>query len=174
MLVLSMLAILLSFTSTNAQDGIDSNGNSSNCIGKYRDLQIYILSNEDLIDNLTEVFFKTGKAPTEFVRITYEFQTLLSIDNHTNNTNISTINYDNNNDDELIYVDIQKKFIWSNSALYLLGPEPLLWLTLFAVNVRQSSITINLPFLCNDAYDDLLPRLTYLVSVQLCLIKICT
>ena len=160
-----MLAILLSFTSTNAQDGVDSYGNISNCIGKYRDLQTFILNNEDLMDNLTEVFFKTGKAPTEFVRITYKFQTLLSFDNHTNNTTISTTNYDDNNDDELIYVDIQKKFIWSNSALYLLGPEPLFWLTLFAVNVRQSSITIHLPCLCNDAYDDLLPRLTYLVSV---------
>ena len=73
-----------------------------------------------------------------------------------NDTNISLINYDNNND-ELTYVNIQKKFIWSNSALYLLGPEPLLSLTLFAVNARQSSITIHLPCLCNDAYDDLLP-----------------
>ena len=131
---------------------------------KYKDLQTYILSNEDLMDELTKVFFKTWKAPTEFVRITYKFQTLLPNDNYTNNTNISAINYDNN-DDEFTYVDIQKKFIWSNSALYLLGPEPLFWLTLFAVNACQSSITIHLPCLCNDAYDDLLPRLTYLVSI---------
>ena len=155
MLALSMLAVLLCFTSTNAQDGEDSYGNSTNCIGKYRDLQTYILSNEDLMDDLTEVFFKTGKAPTEFVRITYKFQTF------ENNTNSSAIN----NDDELTYVDLQKKFIWSDSTLYLLGPEPLFWLTLFAVNARQSSLTIHLPCLCNDAYDDLLSRLTYLVSV---------
>ena len=57
------------------------------------------MSNEDLMDNLTKVFFKTGKAPTEFVRITYKFQTLLSIDNY---TNISAINYDDNND-EFVY-----------------------------------------------------------------------
>ena len=155
MLALCMLAILLCFISTNAQGEEGSYGDISNCIGKYRDLQTYILSNEDLMDDLTEVFFKTGKAPTEFVRITYEFQIF------ENNTNSSAFN----NDDELTYVDIQKKFIWSDSALYLLGPEPLLWLTLFAVNARKSSITIHLPCLCNDAYDDLLPRLTYLVSV---------
>ena len=155
MLALSVLAVLLCFTSTNAQDAVDSYGNINNCIGKYRDLQAYILSNEDLMDDLTEVFFKTGKAPTEFVRITYKFQTF---ENNTNSTAI-------NNDDEFTYVDLQKKFIWSDSALYLLGPEPLFWLTLFAVNARQSSITIHLPCLCNDAYDDLLSRLTYLVSV---------
>ena len=174
MLALFILAILLSIINVNAQDYVDDNidssgedsySNISNCIGKYKDLQSYILSNEDLMDDLTKVFFETGKAPIEFVRITYKFQTLLPIDNYTNNTNISAINYNNNNDDELTYVDIQKKFIWSNSALYLLGPEPLFWLTLFAVNARQSSITIHLPCLCNDAYDDLLPRLTYLVSV---------
>ena len=151
MVALFMLAILLSFTNTNAQDGVNSYCNISNCISKYTDLQKYILNNEDLMDDLNEVFYKTGKAPTEFVRITYKFQT-----------------FENNNDDELTYkyIDMQKKFIWSNSALYLLGPEPLFWLTLFAVHVRQSSITINLPCLCNDAYDDLLSRLTYLVSVQ--------
>ena len=155
MLALSMLSVLLCFTSTNAQGEEGSYGNISNYIGRYRDLQTYILGNEDLMDNLTEVFFKTGKAPTEFVRITYKFQTF------ENNTNSSAFN----NDDEFTYVDLQKKFIWSDSALYLLGPEPLFWLTLFAVDARQSSITIYLPCLCNDAYDDLLPRLTYLVSV---------
>ena len=166
---------MLSIVNVNAQDyadndidssGEDSYSNISNCIGKYKDFcnHTYIMSNEDLMDDLTKVFFETGKAPTEFVRITYKFQTLLPNDNYTNNTNISLINYDNNND-ELTYVNIQKKFIWSNSTLYLLGPEPLFWLTLFAVNARQSSITIHLPCLCNDAYDDLLPRLTYLVSV---------
>ena len=157
MLALFMLVILLSFTSTNAQDGVNSYCNISNCISKYTGLQTYILSNEDLMDELNEVFYKTGKAPTEFVRITYKFQTF---------TDMAI--YHGNNNDELTYqyIDMQKKFIWSNSALYLLGPEPLFWLTLFAVHVRQSSITIYLPCLCNDAYDDLLSRLTYLVSVQ--------
>ena len=49
--------------------------------------------------------------------------------------------------------------------LSMLGPKPLLWLTLFAVHVRESSITIQLPLcLCSEAYDELLSRLTYLVS----------
>ena len=87
--------------------------------------------------------------------------------NHTTN---DTKYYDNDNDGddgegELICMDDQKKFIWSSSALYLLGPKPLFWLTLFAVDVRESSITINLPCLCSDVYEDLLSRLTYLVGV---------
>ena len=85
---------MLSIINVNAQDyadnDIDSNGedsysNISNCIGKYKDLQSYIMNNEDLMDDLTKVFFETGKAPTEFVRITYKFQTLLPNDNYTNN-----------------------------------------------------------------------------------------
>ena len=57
---------------------------------------------------------------------------------------------DDDGEGELICIDDQKKFIWSSSALYLLGPKTLFWLTLFAVHVRESSITINLPCLCSD------------------------
>ena len=112
------------------------------------------------MDDLTKVFFKTGKTLAEFARITYKFQILLPIDN--NDTRL----YDDDDDGsgEFTCIDNQKKFIWSSSALYLLGPNPLFWQTLFAVHVWESSITINLPCLCSDAYDDLLCRLTYLVS----------
>ena len=144
----------------NDDSGANSYVNNSNCISKYRDLQSYVLSNEDLMDDLIELFFETGKTLTEFVRITYRFKVLLPVGNHTNNT---TDTY-NNNDTEFACMDNQKTFIWSSSALYLLGPEPLFWQTLFAVHVQESSITIDLPCLCNDAYDNLLPRLTYFVS----------
>ena len=146
----------------NSNDDSEANsyGNNSNCISKYRDLQSYVLRNEDLMDDLIELFFETGKTFTEFVKITYRFKVLLPVGNHTDNT---TDTYDNNND-EFACIDNQKTFIWGSSALYLLGPEPLFWQTLFAVHVQESSITINLPCLCNEAYDNLLPRLTYLVS----------
>ena len=168
MLFCILFAIMLSFV--NAQDyvesdddpGVSSYENTTSCIRKYRDLQSYVLSNEDLIDDLTELFFETGKAPTKFVRITYKFQILLPVDNYTNHTNI-TINDDDDN--EFSCFDTQKIFIWSISALYLLGPAPLFWQTLFAAYIPESSITIHLPCLCNDAYDDLLPRLTYLVCI---------
>ena len=161
------------FDSDNDYDsnGAKSYGNSSNCIRRYRDLQSYVLNNEDLMDDLSELFFETGKTPTEFVRITYRFTT----DNSTDSTNNDTRYYnddDNDDDDDddddgkFICINDQKKFIWSSSALYLLGPKPLFWLTLFAVHVRESSININLPCLCSDVYDDLLSQLTYLVSVH--------
>ena len=124
-------------------------------------MEEHILNNKDLMDNLIEVYFKTGKTHAEFVIITYKFKVLLPPTNSTNNT----ISYaGNDSDHEFTCVDSQKKFIWSSSALYLLGPKPLFWFTLFAVNVHESSITIDLPCLCSDAYDNLLSRLTYLVS----------
>ena len=93
------------------------------------------------------------------------------ITNSTNSTNNDTRYYNDDDDDDdddckFVCINDQKKFIWSSSALYLLGPKPLFWLTLFAVHVRESSITVNLPCLCSDVYDDLLSRLTYLVSVH--------
>ena len=162
---LFIFAIMLSlskaqeyFESDKEINDYNNYSNNSNCIEKYRDLENYVLNNKDLMDNLTEVYFKTGKTHAEFVKITYKFKVLLPV---TNNTNDTTISYDND-DGEFTCVANQKKFIWSSSALYLLGPKPLFWFTLFAVNVHESSITIDLPCLCND--DNLLPRLTYLVS----------
>ena len=173
-----IFAIILKFA--NAQDYVESNDdgydanssvNSTNCIRKYRDLQSYVLNNEDLIDELTELFFETGKAPTKFVRITYKFQILLPVGNYTNYTNETQYDDDDDydyddyddddddddDDDEYSCYDAQKIFIWSISALYLLGPAPLFWQTLFAAYIPESSITIHLPCLCNDAYDNLLP-----------------
>ena len=145
---------------SNGKMSIQNNDNISNCTGKYRDLQMYVLNNKDLMDNLTEVFFETGKPPTEFVRITYRFKALI--------TNTNTTYYDNHDGEfELQYIDKQKKFIWSSSALYLLGTKPLFHQTLFAVYLQALDITIDLPCLCSHVSDDLLSRLTYFVSVYM-------
>ena len=151
--------------SDNEDNEANNHGNISSCIRKYQDLQLYVLNNEDLMDSLTQLFFETGKSLTEFVRITYKFTILLPVDYYSNNSSNITTDYENE-DGEFACIDSRKKFIWSNSALYLLGPEPLLWQTLFAVHVRESSITIHLPCLCSDVYNDLLSRLTYLVSLK--------
>ena len=44
-------------------------------IGKYIDLKKYVLNNKDLVENLAETFFITGKAASNFAKITYNFQT---------------------------------------------------------------------------------------------------
>ena len=44
-------------------------------IGKYIDLEKYVLNNKNLMENLTETFFITGKAASNFAKITYNFQT---------------------------------------------------------------------------------------------------
>ena len=65
---------------------------------------------------------------------------------------------------EINCTDQQAVYIWSESPLYLFGPKPLFWFTLFAINVPETSVTIELPCLCVDEYYELLSRLTYLVS----------
>ena len=54
-------------------------------------------------------------------------------------------------------------YVWSKTALYLLGPKALYWFTLSAICIDEVDVTIELPCLCNDVYNSLLSRLTYLV-----------
>ena len=172
MLMVIFVVLLLSLGQTNAQEttyGDYGGANNSNisCIRKYRDLEAYVLNNEDLMDNLTETFYKTGKSSTDFVKITYKFKVLSLLTNIDKNiSNDTGTLYDDDDDDEPQYacVDDQKLFIWSTSALNLLGPEPLFWMTLFAVHVPENKLIVQLPCLCDTAYDDLLSRLSYLVS----------
>ena len=121
-----------------------------NCIGHYVDLETYIINNKTLVEKLSETFFTsrtaaffTGRGSSQFVKITYNYHT-------SNVTNC--------------YAQ-QSKYIWSEAVLFIFGPRPLYWLTLFAINIDEVDVTIELPCLCSDVYDDLLSRLTYLVCV---------
>lgn len=100
------------------------------------------------------MFYGTGKGVAKFIIITYNFQTPNSINYDTENDTNVTIGNSSNCSEH------QTRYIWSESPLYLLGPKPLFWFTLFAVNVPETSATIDLPCLCDDAYDSLLSRLT--------------
>jgi len=149
--------------SINCNDTNDCDLND--CFKKYNELHFYVINNKDLLNKLTVAFYRTGEEPSEFVRITCEFQ-------------VCDCNSTNNNEDDYDY-DIMEEgleegaycnctnttelYIWSTSALYLLGPDPLFWLTLFAVNIPEASVTIQLPRLCKGPKNDLLSRLTYLV-----------
>jgi len=135
--------------------GYDDAGNSSvcsRCIKEYNELDSYIINNTVLLRELTAAFYRTGKPPTEYVKIIYNFEAC----NQTgvNNTAVNCTSR-------------QTKFIWSTTVLYLLGPKPLFWLTLFAVVVPEYGITVELPCLCWDEYSGLLDRLTYLVREQI-------
>jgi len=46
-----------------------------------------------------------------------------------------------------------------------LGPKPLLFLTLFAINIPEIGVEVPLPCLRQGQVDTLLSRLTYLVSI---------
>ena len=117
-----------------------------------------MLSKNDLLNNLSETFFRTGKHPTRYVKITYNFL----ISDPVNSSNETEENFDYN------CTSFQNVYIWSESPLYLLGPKPLFWFSLFAINVPEASVTIELPCLCRSAYNRLLSWLTYMVSTMRC------
>ena len=121
---------LISFSFCNVQDfnnsyEIDETDEETNCIREYIDVEKYIMENEKLIEKLAETFFTTGRAPSSFVKITYNFQ--ISYTRHDNQSTEDSISNCSNQ---------QSTYIWSTTALYLVGPNALFWCTLFAVNIR--------------------------------------
>lgn len=122
-----------------------------NCIDNYRELDLYVRGNGNLREKLTSAFFVTGEIPSDFVKITYNFQISNSMLNGTSN---STKDNCSNH---------QSTYIWSDNFLYILGRGVLFWFTLSVVEVREGSVTIDLPCLCHDDYSSLLSRLTYMV-----------
>ena len=141
------------FPGTNSCD--EENDCNTTCISKYIDLESYILSNRELLGNLTGAFFRSDEGPSEFVKITYRLQISDTADDM--------------NDTEYDYLNCsshQRTYIWSESALYLLGPRPLFWFTLLAINIPETSVAIQLPCICDGSVSKLLTRLTYMVSMQ--------
>ena len=127
-----------------------------NCISYYDDLQFHVLSNKETMRNLKEAFFRTGEDPSEFVKITYHFQLSSNSFNDTNSTDAVV-------DDNSTCFNQTSSFIWSDSAIFLFGPRLLLWYTLFAINIPETSVSVHLPCLCNGANESLLNRFSYLV-----------
>ena len=155
------LLFILHVDFCNAQEIDDSCNDSANetecctndtkCIGQYIDLEMYILNNKTLLDKLTETFYTAEGVVSDFVKITYNFQTnngRKSEKDSTTNCSIQQITY-----------------IWSENDLYLLGPEVVFWLTIFAVNIHEADVTVDLPCLYSDVYHSLLDRLTSLVCI---------
>ena len=144
------LILLISHSSFSTSEYIDidencdETGNCSvipHCIREYSELDLYITNNTKLMKTLTETFFITGKDPSLFVKLNYNFQSLAQ-----NNSTNDTI-FENQ---DLNCTSHQTTYIWSESVLYLLGPRPLYLLSLFAVDVSEASVTIELPCLCED------------------------
>ena len=122
------------------------------CILQYTELEEYILSNKTILNSLTKAFFRADKPViTKFLRITYNMQIS---DRHNDSEYLDDIN---------TCTGFQSVYIWSKAPFYLLGPRPLFFLTLFAVDVAEISITIALPCLCKDEVYSLLSQLTYMV-----------
>ena len=118
---------------------------TTDCMKYYKELELYVISSTVIIEQLKDVFFYTGEDPhAKFVKLIYNFKV----------SDNSSANYCSNR---------TTTYIWSESALYLLGPT-LVWSTFFALDILGYRITINLPCLCYDKYGELLSRLTDMVQ----------
>ena len=138
---------------SNSCNGTEGCKGVTNCIGDYIDLENYIKNNGSIVESLAKTFFTTGKAASKFVKITYNFQTSKGIQSVDDGITIASC------------FRQQNIYVWSETALYLLGPKALYWFTLSAIDIDEVDVAIELPCLCNDVYTSLLSRLTYLVRM---------
>ena len=153
------LFLIISCNFCSAQDfnssfKFNETDEDANCITEYIDLEKLNMSwiMKTWLKNLQRLSsLYTGRAAAAFVKITYNFRTCY-------NNQPATDNISNCSSQHSTY-------IWSETALYLLGPRAMFWYTLFAVNICEVDVTVELPCLCGDAYNDLLSRLTYLVCI---------
>jgi len=156
-MLLKLVLILFSLVCCNTQQVVDSskdcNGSKNcskvaSCIEYYQELELYVTNNRVIIEGLKDAFFFTGEVPSKYVKLIYNFQVF--------DNNSATLT-----DREKCY-NQTKIYIWSDSALYLFG-QALVLSTLFAMDISGFRITVDLPCLCYDQYNELLSRLTYMV-----------
>ena len=151
-----VVLILFTFVCFSTQEVVDSTIScdgakncsevTTGCLKYYKELELHVINSKVIIEELKSVFFSTGEDPTKFVKLIYSFKVSDSTTNSVAHCSNKTTTY-----------------IWSDSALYLLGPT-LVWSTFFALDISGYRITIDLPCLCFDEYGKLLSRLTYLVQ----------
>ena len=150
-----LLLILFTVVCSSTQDVIDSTIScdgakncsevDTGCLKYYKELELHVTSSIVIIEELKSAFFSTGHNPTKFVKLIYNFKVSDSTNSVAHCSNRTAT------------------YIWSDSALYLLGPT-LVWSTFFALDISGYWIIIDLPCLCFKEYGDLLSRLTYLVQ----------
>ena len=148
--------------SLNCTNNLNCN-EATSCISDYDSLELHVQNSKAIINNLTEAFYSTGHEPARFVKITYKFQVpFYSNDTDVNDTYSGMNNYF---DDQCS--SVERLYYWSSSPIYLMGPQPLLLLSLFAIRVQEENVIVQLPCLQSTEQKELLSRLTYLVCFKL-------
>ena len=156
LIIMLFVTILLSYILFSTAEIIDndvgcdlgkncSEGTVS-CIKNYEELELYVTSSSIIVEQLKSAFFFTGEDSVKFVKLIYNFKVS---NNSLGNCSNQTTTY-----------------IWSESALYLLG-NTLVWTTFFALDISGYRITVDLPCLCHDDYGELISRLTYMVQLNI-------
>jgi len=135
-------------------DGSSDCNNTENvefthCIGNYGELQSYILSSQNVLEKhsmkLVKVLLNLSKL---LMTCKYLTQLMKGV---------------------RMFTALTKKelFVWSTSPIYFLGPKPLRYQSLLAVNVQQNRVTVQLPCLCSNVTGKLLSRLTYIFGKEI-------
>jgi len=160
MAMLILLVIVTMQFLCNAQeitiddDTISNETENCSCISRYSDLESKIKNNQSLLGYLREEFYTGGKE-AELARIIYEFPSCKCFENK------SSENIDNQTNCTMQ----QDKYRWSTSFIYLLGYKPLITASVFVILFPvENNITVHLPCICNHKRNDLLGKLTSMVS----------
>ena len=131
------------------------------CIWHHGYLISYISKKKHLQEQFLQAF-GYGKNANKFVKITFSYY-------------ISNDSEKRSQHNETCFSN-QATYIWSESALYFLGPKSLYWLTLFIVSVSETSTMVELPVcLCHDESDRLLSKLLTVLTQKVHIIIVsCT
>ena len=148
-----LLVISCGFSSTANDEEFAKNCNAAdNCTDKvlpitnYINLEMYVVNNKTLMETLAETFFTStttplfiGRDTSQFVKITYNFL-------------INNNNKQSEEDNNANCSSQQITYIWSEAAIYAVGPRALYWATLLAIDVDKVAVTIELPCIFNTAF----------------------
>ena len=128
----------------------------SQCISNYQKLERIFTSNDENYGNLSEAFYSTNRINSHYVIVNYQI------------TQCDTAWQGDNNLTECSRTGVEK-WIWSYSIVHVLfHPYSLSYLSFWYDNTdnRMNDVSLTLPPLCKSHKDQLLSRLTQLVSTK--------
>ena len=145
MKVLSIVTMLLIVVTTTG---------TSQCVSNYQELEKIFTESDENYGNLSEAFFVTNRINSRYVAVNY--RTLQCGNQWPRNSNFT----------ECAIVGTEQ-WIWSQSVVHILfHPYVHNYLSLWYddTNERMATVSLTLPVLCQNQKNQLLSRLTQLVS----------
>ena len=148
-MIRTFLTIIILLTGVTAAD-------ESPCVSNYQKLEEIFTSSNENYGNLSEAFYTTNRINSRYVIVNYQ---IIQCD---------TAWQGENNLTECSRIGVEK-WIWSYSMVHILfHPHSLSYLSFWYDNTddRMNDVSLTLPPLCENHKDQLLSRLTQLVSTK--------